>query len=210
MLHLDHITCSRGQRQLFNSIDLKIDSGTLIHVQGTNGSGKTTLLRAIAGLLHPDTGSIFWDGKNIRGIYEDYCREMLYLGHLDGIKADLTGLENLRIAATLHGNKITENQEIEIFSLMGLGGLEELPCRVLSQGQKRRVALARLFAAKARLWIMDEPFVGLDAVIIPSLLQLIKSQVAKGGIVVLTTHQEVTLTAGTIQRLRLGEIPNFV
>jgi heme exporter protein A len=176
-------------------------------VRGRNGSGKTTLLRALSGLLRPDQGSIRWRGEDIRDLAEDFNRELLYFGHLNGIKADLTGLENLRVSATLDQDRVSDAEILSALARIGLAGFEDLPTRMLSQGQKKRVALARLILSKAQLWILDEPFTALDADAVELLQTLISEQVARGGAVVLTTHQEVALTRGEIQRLTLSGDP---
>jgi len=204
MLEVAALSCRRGDRLLFAQLSFTVAEQTLLHVRGRNGSGKTTLLRTLCGLLRQDAGDILWRGENIRELAEEFNRELLYFGHLNGIKADLTGLENLRIAATLDQNPVTDHAILDALERIGLGGFEDLPTRMLSQGQKKRVALARLILSKAPLWILDEPFTALDADAVELLQQLIAAQVASGGAVVLTTHQEVALTQGEIQRLTLG------
>ena len=205
MLHVDELACRRGERLLFCGLSFQLPSETLLHVRGRNGSGKTTLLRALCGLLRPDTGNIRWRGENVRDLAEDYNRDLLYFGHLNGIKADLTGLENLRIASTLDQDPVDEDAILAALARIGLEGFEDLPTRMLSQGQKKRVALARLILSKAPLWILDEPFTALDVDAVDLLQQLISEQVAGGGSVILTTHQEVELTRGAIHRLTLGD-----
>jgi heme exporter protein A len=205
MLEVTNLECRRGDRLLISGLDFSVAGRTLLHVQGPNGSGKTTLLRTLCGLLQPQGGDILWDGESISRLKEDYCRDVLYLGHLNGIKNDLTGIENLRVAATLDGDQVTDQDIWDALSRMGLAGFEDLPTKVLSQGQKRRVALARLLLSSAKLWVLDEPFVALDAKAVELLQSLIADHVAGGGMAILTTHQEVPLTSGQIQRLKLGE-----
>jgi heme exporter protein A len=205
MLEVAALSCRRGDRELFTDLSFTASPESLLHVRGRNGSGKTTLLRALCGLLQPDSGEIRWRGERIRDLAEDYNRDLLYFGHLNGIKADLTGLENLRIAATLDQDPAPESEIVSALERIGLAGFEDLPTRMLSQGQKKRVALARLILSKAPLWILDEPFTALDADAVDQLQTLIAEQVAGGGTVVLTTHQEVALTSGEIQRLTLGD-----
>jgi len=194
----------RGDRRLFSGLSFDLAGGTLLHVEGRNGSGKTTLLRAICGLLLPSEGEIRWNGENIRSLREEYGKEVLYFGHLNGIKHDLSGLENLRISATLDGDRVDGEQVWGALQRMGLAGFEDLPTRVLSQGQKKRVALARLLLSSARLWVLDEPFTALDVGAVELLQTLIAEHVARGGMAIITTHQEVALTSGQIRRLRLG------
>jgi heme exporter protein A len=206
MLDVTELACQRGERLLFHGLSFQVPSQTLLHVRGRNGSGKTTLLRALCGLLRADAGVIRWNGENIRELAEDYNRDLLYFGHLNGIKADLTGLENLRIARTLDQDPADDAAILDALAEIGLDGFEDLPTRTLSQGQKKRVALARLILSKAPLWVLDEPFTALDVDAVDLLQRLIAAQVARGGSVVLTTHQEVPLTQGAIQRLTLGEV----
>jgi len=203
MLEAVDLACQRGDRLLFAGLGLQVGPATLLHVRGRNGSGKTTLLRALCGLLHADAGQIRWHGEDIRELAEDYRRDLLYFGHLNGIKADLTGLENLQIAATLDQRPVAADALRAALARIGLDGYEDLPTRLLSQGQKKRVALARLILSKAPLWILDEPFTALDTDAVTLLEELIAQHVAGGGLVVLTTHQEVALTRGAIQRLTL-------
>ena len=157
-LQIDALSCVRGDRTLFCDLAFDLEAGELLHLKGENGSGKTTLLRALAGLLLPESGEIRWHGENIRRLREEYSRHLLYLGHLNGIKGDLTAVENLRIAAVLDGFRLTESRAWEVLGEIGLRGHEDLPSKHLSQGQKRRVALARLLVNRASLWILDEPF----------------------------------------------------
>lgn len=205
MLEVVDLECTRGDRRLFSRLNFSLERETLLHVQGRNGSGKTTLLRAICGLLQPQEGEIRWNGASIRKLKEDYCREVVYLGHLNGIKNDLTGIENLRVAATLDGDEVRDSAVWEALRVMGLAGFEDLPTRMLSQGQKKRVALARLVLSSAALWVLDEPFTALDVAAVDLLESLIAGHVNQGGMVIMTTHQEVSLTSGQIRRLKLGD-----
>jgi heme exporter protein A len=204
MLEVVDLECRRGDRRLFSGLSFDLDAGTLLHVRGRNGSGKTTLLRALCGLLTPEHGAIRWQRENIRKLGDDYHRDVLYLGHLNGIKSDLNGIENLRIAATLDGDSAGDDRLGSALQRMGLAGFEDLPTKVLSQGQKKRVALARLLVSEAPLWILDEPFTALDVDAVDLLQLLIAQHIAEDGLVVLTTHQEVPLTSGQIRRLHLG------
>ena len=204
MLEVSNLACRRGDRLLIEGLSFTLESGTLLHVRGRNGSGKTTLLRTLCGLLTPETGDILWQGENLRRLGEDFHRDTLYFGHLNGIKGDLTPLENLRVAAILDGDRAEEAAILDALDEMGLTGLEDLPTKVLSQGQKKRVALARLLLSRAPLWILDEPFTALDVDAVDRLQLLIAAHVAADGLVILTTHQEVALTSGQIRRLHLG------
>jgi len=205
MLEAQNLCCTRGDRELFTDLNFKLEPGTLLYVEGPNGSGKTTLLRAICGLFLPTDGDILWQGENTRSLAEDFRKDVIYLGHHNGIKLDLSGLENLRVASVLDGDKVSEEQLWNALEQMGLSGFEDLPTRSLSQGQKRRVALARLLINSARLWILDEPFTALDVAAVEQLQAVIAEHINQDGIVMLTTHQEVDLTSGQVDRLQLGQ-----
>jgi heme exporter protein A len=203
-LSVDRLSCARGDRMLFQDLSFDLEPGDLLHLKGHNGSGKTTLLRALAGLLMPEAGEIRWQGRPIRRLREEYTRHLLFLGHLNGIKGDLTAAENLRFAASLDGFRLDETRAWQILSKIGLRGHEDLPTKYLSQGQKRRVALARLFANDARLWILDEPFTALDVDAVAQLQDLIREHIDDGGIAVLTTHQAVELISTETRCIALG------
>ncbi|MBK1719347.1 cytochrome c biogenesis heme-transporting ATPase CcmA [Thiocystis violacea] len=204
MLEVVGLECRRGDRRLFSGLGLTLEAGTLLHVRGRNGSGKTTLLRTLCGLFAPDAGEVRWRGESIRDLGDEYRRDLLYFGHLNGIKGELTGIENLAIAATLDGDRVATADIWTALERIGLAGFEDLPTRMLSQGQKKRVALARLMLSRAKLWVLDEPFTALDVDAVSLLQGLIAGHVAGGGLTVLTTHQEVPLTSGQVARLDLG------
>ena len=204
MLEVTRLECRRGDRLLFSGLDFGVDAGTLLHVRGRNGSGKTTLLRTLCGLYRQDSGEVSWRGQPIRRLAEDYRRELLYFGHLNGIKGDLTGAENLAISATLDEDEADTASVWSALARIGLAGFEDLPTRMLSQGQKKRVALARLILSRAPLWVLDEPFTALDVDAVDLLQGLIAEHVAAGGMTVLTTHQPVPLTSGQARHLDLG------
>lgn len=203
-LKVDSLCCVRGDRTLFRDLSFSLGAGELLHLKGRNGTGKTTLLRALAGLLLPESGEIRWNDRPIRRLREEYARHLLFLGHLNGIKGDLTAVENLRIAATLDGHRLDEQRAWRILGDIGLRGHEDLPSKHLSQGQKRRVALARLFANDARLWILDEPFTALDVAAVELLQEVILRQIGQGGMVVVTTHQAVGLIDSNTRSIELG------
>ncbi len=204
MLSVVDLECSRGDRRLFSGVSYDLAPGSLLHVQGPNGSGKTTMLRALAGLVLPERGEILWNGANIRKEREAFHREMIYFGHHYGLKFELTGFENLRVFARLSGFDASEEAIEQAMKRMGLARCVELPVKVLSQGQKRRVALARLLLQPAKLWILDEPFTALDVGAVELLRGMIRDHVEKGGMAVLTTHQEVDLPAERLHYVRLG------
>jgi heme exporter protein A len=204
MLEVANLECIRGDRRLFTGLSFELAAGELLHLHGHNGSGKTTLLRTICGLITPTAGEVRWRDENVRKLRDEFASELVYIGHKNAIKADLTGTENLRIACQLDGIPVSVKQAWAALEKMGLRGHEDLPVRVLSQGQKKRVALARLLLNKAPLWILDEPFTALDKAAVAYLQTVIQDHVAAGGLVMLTTHQEVALTQGEVKSLRLG------
>jgi heme exporter protein A len=196
MLEVRGLECVRGDHRLFTGLNFQLQGGELLRLRGSNGSGKTSLLRILCGLVEPANGEVLWKGENIRSQRDEFNAELLYLGHLNGIKSELTGFENLRVSNTLRGETPTDDQIYEALGQIGLAGREDLPTQVLSQGQKRRVALARLLLSDAALWVLDEPFVALDVDAVAQLGQLIEAHLQKGRMVVYTTHQEVVMRAG--------------
>ncbi|MBK6618724.1 MAG: cytochrome c biogenesis heme-transporting ATPase CcmA [Nitrosomonas sp.] len=201
MLTANNLGFSRGNHKLFENISFSVNEGGLLLVSGANGSGKTSLLRLLCGISIPDEGEISWNGTGIRELDGDYCRVMTYLGHLGGIKDDLTAIENLRISCALAGNEIDEEQAKEALGQIGLMGRESLPVKVLSQGQRRRVALARLMVTRTKLWILDEPLTALDVTAVDLIRKLLEYNLSKGGLVVMTTHQEIDISAKNSQHL---------
>ncbi len=203
-LEVKNLQCIRGDRELFTDLSFSVEANQLMMLEGENGSGKTTLLRALCGLYLQEQGEVLWDGISINKQDETYRKELLYLGHLNGIKADLTVLENLRVNSVLAGENPSTNDLMDALDTIGLYAFEDFPTSQLSQGQKRRVALARLLISKAKLWILDEPFVALDIAAVELLQSIIAKHVDNGGMVILTTHQEVPLTSGEIKRVSLS------
>ena len=196
---------SRGERLLFSDVSVTVKPGTLLAVLGANGSGKTSFLRMLCGLLLPDSGAILWQGKDIRQLKELYTAQLTYIGHLNGIKDELTPVENLKVSACLAGNESSSAIVQKALEAVGLEqSVHRLPTRVLSQGQKRRVALARLWLSTRTLWLLDEPFASLDAVATSYLTQRLQSHLSNGGMVVVATHQEIALPTDSVQHLRLA------
>ncbi len=204
MLQTVTLSGSRGQRQLFSDVSVTVKPGTLLAVAGENGSGKTSFLRILCGLLSPDGGTILWQGKNIRQLKELYSSQLTYIGHLNGIKDDLTPVENLTLSACLAGDDSSRTIVQKALESVGLvRPIHLLPTRVLSQGQTRRVALARLWLSTRPLWFLDEPFASLDAAATSYLTQRLHSHLCNGGMVVISTHQDIALPTDSIQHLRL-------
>jgi heme exporter protein A len=204
VLEIINLGCLRGERRLFGGVSFRLAPGGLIWIQGSNGSGKTTLLRTLCGLTRAMAGEVRWRGETIQTLGEDYRRELSYLGHANGLKEDLSALENLRIAAQLAGQPVSREACVEALQGSGLAGREHLPVKFLSQGQRRRAALARLRLAHPRtLWLLDEPFNALDTRAVADMRHIMETHLARGGMIALTTHQDVDIQAADTQTLRL-------
>ena len=204
MLEAVDLQCVRGERTLFSGLDFKLERGALLRVAGKNGSGKTSLLRIVCGLTPPAHGEVRWEGTNVRKLGEEYARQIVYIGHANALKDDLTARENLLISSDLAGLGTTVDQAQDALDRFGVGHCAPLPARVLSQGQRRRTALARLaLSSQVPLWILDEPFTALDAAAVDDLQALIGSHVSRGGSILLTTHQEVEIAGVSERRLDL-------
>jgi heme exporter protein A len=204
MLEARQLECTRGDRKLFRGLSFRLGRGQLLRVAGANGSGKTSLLRIMCGLLLPSAGELLWQGQPIRADREEYCRNLIFVGHLNALKDDLTACENLRISAALGGAGADREHALAGLERFGVGHCAELPAKVLSQGQRRRVALARLaLSPSPPLWILDEPFSALDVRAVSELEGLLAAHVASGGMVVLTTHQEVQVVTQAVLRVDL-------
>jgi heme exporter protein A len=205
MLAVSDLECFRGDRRLFAGVGFCLGAGELLYLQGPNGAGKTSLLRMLCGLLPPAAGEIRWRGQPIARLGEEYRRELCFLGHHDAIKEELTPFENLNFSARLAGMPLDEKRSLDALSKLGLAGREDLACRTLSRGQKRRAALSRLAFDRRPLWLLDEPFTALDAAAVDVLAALIGAHLQEGGLAVLATHQPVEIDAGMIRRLALGD-----
>lgn len=181
MLEVVELECVRGDRRLISGLSFALQQGELLHLHGHNGSGKTTLMRTICGLIKQSRGDILWNGENCRKLGEEFTAQLTYIGHKNGIKDDLNGVENLLLNCRLAGAPVAGELAWEVLERMGLRGHEDLPTRVLSQGQKRRVTLARLLLSKTPLWILDEPFTALDTAAVEFLQAVISEHVTQGG-----------------------------
>ena len=198
----------RGGRSLFSGLSVDVPGGHVLRVTGANGAGKTSLLRMVCGLLRPERGEVLWRGTRIGTLREEFHRQLVYLGHAAALKDELSPIENLLTSTRLGGEEPSVDQAVAALAAAGLGGLDaqehghgnaqghgqghglHAPSRNLSQGQRRRVALARLLlATEAPLWVLDEPFNALDTAAAAWLVQVIATHVRRGGVVLLTSHQ---------------------
>jgi heme exporter protein A len=193
MLTVSNLSCSRGNRPLFTEVSFCLQAGQAMHLEGDNGVGKTSLLRIVCGLSPADSGEVRWHAQTIQKNVTAYRSSLFYLGHGLSLKEELSPLENLLSDAAVSGRTLSQQQALVALAKMGLRGREHLPLRVMSQGQKRRTALARLLASQAPLWVLDEPFVALDAHAVEGLRGLVAEHVAQGGMALFTSHQPVTL-----------------
>ena len=189
MLAASNLSCIRGTQTLFNDINLQLDAGQWLYLQGENGAGKTSLLRILAGLSLPAEGEVLWQNAPIAQQRSQYHQDLLYIGHQAGLKEDLTLTENLQALCRMDGLRISDAAIREALTRMGLAKRQHLPARVLSAGQKRRGLLARALLRPAKLWILDEPFNALDINAIADVQRLLKAHLASGGLLVLTSHQ---------------------
>ena len=191
------LTCLRGGRALFSEVSFQLQDGQALHLEGDNGVGKTSLLRIVCGLSPADAGQVTWQSTHA----PNFRSALFYLGHALSLKEELSALENLQSDAAMAGRALFTAQALQALAHMGLRGREHLPLRVMSQGQKRRTALARLLASRAVLWVLDEPFVALDAPAVDALRVLLADHVSQGGMVLFTSHQTVALTSSKGQEL---------
>ena len=211
MLEAYRLECTRGDRTLFRGLSFSVAPAQLLHLAGANGAGKTSLLRILCGLLLAAHGEVRWGGRPIAAMREEYAAQLLYIGHANALKDELTALENLEIGGTLAGRRCTRNAALDALDELGVGRCAQLPVRALSQGQRRRVSLARLALGAggggaengAALWILDEPFAALDTAAVAHLESLIARHVTAGGMAVLTTHQPLAVTEVTMLRIEL-------
>jgi heme exporter protein A len=198
LLKVSRLSVVRGRRTLFDDLSFQVDSATLVTITGPNGSGKTTLLRTLAGLAAAASGEIAWNGE--RGIPRG---QVAYFGHASALKDELSAEENLHYALTLAGNTATAAATRDALARAGLEAQRRLPSKRLSQGQRRRVHMARLFLSSEPLWLLDEPATALDAAGLDLLGDTIASHVGRGGMALVATHQDLPIVVAKHERLRL-------
>jgi heme exporter protein A len=195
LLDAVNLDCVRGDRLLFRNLSFSVIPGELLHVRGQNGRGKTSLLRILCGLSLPAAGEVRWTGQPIAELGEDYHRDLAYVGHLNGVQGELTARENLDFLCRLGADGSNDDQLTDSLSQLGLARVSRLPAKLLSQGQKRRLALARLLVLPRKLWVLDEPFTALDTHSTSVLATLLQDHAAAGGMAVLTSHQDLPVAA---------------
>jgi len=205
LLTVRQLSCERDERLLFSGLDFDLFPGDLLQLEGPNGVGKTSLMRLLAGLLPVSSGAIHWQGESLEDQREAFYQSMLFIGHLAGIKAELTPLENLHWFAALEGGQQEEDLEEALYRV-GLRGFEDQACHQLSAGQKRRVALARLLFTRRSLWLLDEPFTALDKQGVTDMEKLLSDHAADGGAVILTSHHALEQLPG-LRKIDLSVSP---
>src|SRR5580693_8289181 len=192
----------RGDRHVLKGVSISLGRSELVQVSGPNGTGKTTLLRVVCGLLRPEQGVVSWLGKSIASVRDEYQAALAYASHEPALKADLTALENLRFAVGLK-RRVTAEQLRAGLERTGVAACADLPARVLSAGQRRRVAMARILAMQATLWLLDEPFTNLDTAGTALTGELLQSHVRAGGAALVVAHQTLEVDVD-MRRLELG------
>ncbi len=201
LISAKQLTCIREDRILFEQLSLAICAGDIIQVEGPNGAGKTSLLRILAGLSQPFEGEVYFQDQAITHCRELFHQNLLYLGHLPGVKGEMSAIENLTFNLALHG--LETDQVEDDLAQVNLLGFEDSLASHLSAGQHRRIALARLLNTKAPIWILDEPFTAIDKQGVQNLEQLFLDHAEQGGCVILTTHQDLTLAAKRVKKISL-------
>lgn len=186
------LTVRRGAEVLFKALDFSLQAGQLVWLRGSNGSGKTSLLRVLAGLAKPDAGQLLWNGAPLAQS-DAFRTALVYMGHANALKDDLSAQEALRFLTTLHGRACPQDRMDAALRRLGVFHRRKLPVRVLSQGQRRRVALARLaLEERPGFWVLDEPFDALDDAGLALVQELFRENVQRGGTVLFTSHIPVS------------------
>lgn len=202
LLQTRDLSCVKDDRVLFEGLNLSLSAGQILLVEGKNGSGKTSLLRILTGLSLPEEGEVLWQGESIGDVGPEYYEQVNYVGHHDGIKRDLTCLENLRLVQAMGKPQPIElDDALEKVNLYRFG---ENFVSTLSAGQKRRLAMARLVVTEAKLWIMDEPFTSLDKASMAMFQKMFEDHLQTGGVIVMTSHHDIEMPDSDVVRLDLS------
>jgi heme exporter protein A len=204
MLEASGLECVRGQRRLFKHLSFAIRPGDCFELRGANGSGKTSLLRMLCGLLPPESGEILWHGEPINMQRQAYLSSVTYIGHRCAVKDELTTLENLLVSSALGGVELSPTEARRALECLQLEDQQHLPTRHLSEGQRRRLALARLVNCRRELWLLDEVMASLDMLSARSIAALIDDHLSRRGMVVIATHQELKLSSRLSHRIDLA------
>ena len=203
MLEAHDLAARRGTARLFEGLSLAVAGGTALVVTGANGRGKTTLLRMLAGLTTPDAGEIRLDGAPVVSYAPALRAAVAFAGHAPALKDELSARENLASLCALSGRAADDVAVDAALDRVALGTRKRLPARVLSQGQRRRIGLARLALSRRRVWILDEPVTALDADGAALLAELVSAHLGGGGLAVASTHAPLALPAARVRTLSL-------
>lgn len=202
-LRAENLSYEINDKLILDGLSFSVKAGEVLFIEGGNGTGKTTLIRILCGLILADEGIVSWNGDDIQGDRTEYYQQLTYIGHTTGVKPELTTLENMQFSSALSGllNKKNFNGAME---WVGLEDFQQSPGRHLSYGQQRRIALTRLVTESSSLWILDEPFAGLDKKMVESLEACFIEHVNNGGLLILTSHQAIDLQQVNTVRVQLG------
>jgi heme exporter protein A len=205
MLEVQSLECVRDDRLLFSDLSFSVAEAEVLQIEGSNGCGKTSLLRIICGLRLAEAGRVLWHGEMIQANREDYYANMVYIGHLPCIKAELTVLENVRALLDTRSLSVTDAVIEAALAKVGLASYEDVPGKALSSGQRRRILLAFVALARAKLWILDEPLTALDVEGVALMESMIVEHRAAGGSVIFTTHHGMQLDC-EMSSVQLGRV----